>query len=53
MLVGGYRLLDRGLPKKDPDRPKIFSPMLLTVLDRLWPLGGSCTGVALNFAGNC
>lgn len=53
MLVGGYRLPDLGRevgwfgrpPKKDPERPKSLSPILLTVLERLWVLTGSCTGV--------
>lgn len=43
MLVGGYRLpvLGREVgwfgrpPKKDPERPKSLSPILLTVLERL------------------
>jgi hypothetical protein len=63
MLVGGYRLFCRGRllgawelrpPRMDPDLPNNFSPMLETVLDRLWPLfGGSCRGVGLNADGSC
>lgn len=62
ILTGGYRLSCRARgaafwdprpPNNEPDRPKSFSPMLETVLDRLWLLGGSCRGVALKVEGNC